>query len=99
MTAIRRANAELAALAAAVREDWAPAAVEGAILTAQFAGWSWERTLMAVVVLMTREDGEPRDLVEATRDPLNRTQGAGTDPTPEYMAAKNAIEHGEADHA
>lgn len=93
MTAtIRPALQELVALAAAMREDWNPDQITGAVLAARTAGWSWERTVVTFAVLMTTDDAEPRDLLEATRDPLTRAAGCGSDPTPEYMAVKNALE-------
>lgn len=90
-TVIRPAQRELVALAAAVREDWNAQAINGAVIAAANAGWSWERTLVTLAVLMTTDDGEPRDLLEATRDPRQRPTGCGTDPNAEYMAAKNAM--------
>ena len=90
-TVIRSAQQELVALALAVRTDWDPIATEGACVAASTAGWPWIRTLVTLVALIADEDGTPRDLLEATRDPRQRSAGCGADPTPEYMAAKNAI--------
>lgn len=58
-------------LAAVIRPDVDRRQLEGAILAAHEAGWTWSRTLKAAVQILADLE-EPRDLVEATRDPLKR---------------------------
>ncbi len=70
MTTIHAAPFELAELVCAMREDWDRAETDGAIRAAGLAGWSWAQTAQVAVRLASIPDQTPRDLVEATRKPL-----------------------------
>ncbi|MFC4006565.1 hypothetical protein ACFOY2_04990 [Nonomuraea purpurea] len=67
---IRRAVPALVALSLAVRPDWQETDLRSAIVAAATAGWEWPRVLVEVVRLLVDPDGSPRDLREASRDPL-----------------------------
>ncbi|MEU6709946.1 hypothetical protein ABZ897_00590 [Nonomuraea sp. NPDC046802] len=67
---IRRAVPALIALAANVRPDWNETELQSAIVAAATAGWEWPRVLVEVVRLLVDPNGSPRDLREASRDPL-----------------------------
>ncbi|MEV0382336.1 hypothetical protein [Nonomuraea sp. NPDC050643] len=67
---IRRAVPALIALAANVRPDWNESDLQSAIVAAATAGWDWPRVLVEVVRLLVDPDGSPRDLREASRNPL-----------------------------
>lgn len=58
-------------LAAVIRPDVDRRQLEGAILAAHEAGWTWSRTLVAVAQMLAHGE-QPRDLIEATRDPIKR---------------------------
>lgn len=66
-----RAQRELLDLAAATRPDIDRRQLEGAIVACGSAGWPWKRTLSEVVQMLCRGE-EPRDLINATMDPLKR---------------------------
>lgn len=69
---INSAQPELLTLAAAMRgEEWADD-LAGALIAAHHAGWDWPKTFLAAARLMADEDALPKDLTEATRDPLKR---------------------------
>ncbi|MFB4280813.1 hypothetical protein ACBJ59_36375 [Nonomuraea sp. MTCD27] len=75
---IRRAVPALIALATGVRPDWNETDLQSAIVAAATAGWEWSRVLVEVVRLLVDPDGSPKDLREASRDPLK----AGRPPEP-----------------
>lgn len=62
-------------LAGKIRPDIDRRHLEGALIAAHQAGWTWERTLREVVFAMVRGEG-PREILDATRDPIkiNRTR-------------------------
>lgn len=62
---------QLLALAAVIREDVDPRDLEGALIACKTAGWTWRRILSEAVLMLCRGE-EPRDLREATRDPLKQ---------------------------
>ena len=67
---INPARDELLALAARVRtEEWADE-LSLALVAAANAGWSWPRAALHACGLIFREDGQPRELRDAARDPL-----------------------------
>lgn len=70
---IRRAVPALVVLALDVRPDWQETDLRSAIVAAATAGWDWPRVLVEVVRLLIDPDGSPRDLREASRDPLKAT--------------------------
>jgi hypothetical protein len=88
---LRPAQPELVALAVAVRDDWRAADVQAVLVVAHTAGWTWARALTEMVRLVVTKDAEPRDLLEAVRDPRNRPARTGTTPGPEYLAVKNRM--------
>ena len=71
---IRRAVPALIALATHVRPDWDEPDLQAAIVAAATAGWDWPRVLVEVVRLLVDPDGSPRDLREASRDPLKASR-------------------------
>lgn len=76
---IQSAQPELLTLAAAMRgEEWADD-LAGALIAAHHAGWDWPKTFVAATRLMADEDALPKDLTEATRDPLKRPGGPPRD--------------------
>jgi hypothetical protein len=72
---LRPAQSELLDLAAATRPDIHRQDLEGAIIACHDAGWPWKRTLSETVQMLCRGE-EPRDLREATRDPMKRRRTA-----------------------
>lgn len=72
---------ELLDLAVATRPDIDRDALQGAILAAGPVGWSWGRTMVAVAMMLAHGE-EPRDLLEATRDPLKLRPGSRRRGTP-----------------
>lgn len=70
---IRRAVPALIVLALDVRPDWQEIELRSAIIAAATAGWDWPRVLVEVVRLLVDPNGSPRDLREASRDPLKAT--------------------------
>jgi hypothetical protein len=88
---IRAAQLELVALAVAVRDDWAEADVQAALLAARNAGWTWSHALRELARLMTTEDAGPRDLVAAVSAYKPGAPGRGTEPNPEYLAVKQTL--------
>jgi hypothetical protein len=60
---VRRATAELTALALAVRADWDEHAVSGVIQQAGYDGMTWPQVLVAFPRLMADPQASPRDLV------------------------------------
>lgn len=76
---VNSAQPELLTLAAAMRgEEWADD-LAGALIAAHHAGWDWPKTFIAATRLMADEDALPKDLTEATRDPLKRPGGPPRD--------------------
>lgn len=71
---IQAAYFELVECAAKMRPDWDRTAFEGALQACRTAGLDWARTWRLVTVVITDEDGQPRDIVEAVRNPLRRNQ-------------------------
>ena len=69
---VRPAMAELVALAAAVRPDWDAVILRDALIACHQAGWPWSRTMRMTVDLLCNEEGAPRDLTAAARNPLKR---------------------------
>jgi hypothetical protein len=76
----------LTAAFAALREDWNPAAIEGALTAALVEGWPPERAILTLIVEATQSDGSPRCLVDATRDPVEPLRPP--EPTPDMLAAR-----------
>ena len=70
-------------LAAGWRPAWDRDELSQALVAAKLAGWSPERTLLAVARLLCDEKAVPHDLAVAARSPLERTQAA----RPEVAAA------------
>lgn len=66
---LRSAIPELLDLAEATDPDIDRDALQGAVLAAGTAGWTWGQTMVAVAQMLARGE-EPRDLLEACRDPL-----------------------------
>lgn len=69
--AAQPAMQELLDLAEKTRPDIARSDLEGALLACGTAGWTWSRTLVATAQILAHGE-TPRDLREATRDPLKR---------------------------
>ena len=76
----------LTAAFAALREDWNPDAIEGALTAALVEGWPPERAILTLIVEATQSDGHPRCLIDATRDPLEPMRPP--EPTPDMLAAQ-----------
>jgi hypothetical protein len=74
---IRLAFAELVALAVAMRPDWNPQIVAGAIRAGQQAKWPDGRILCELARLIADPRADPRDLSRAAR-PLERERRDGT---------------------
>lgn len=77
---IEVATLQLIDLAAAVRPDWDRDRLAGAIGAVRSAGWPWPRILQETVRLMVDEQAGPRDLTEASRNPLHARRPAQPDP-------------------
>lgn len=67
--AAQPASEQLLDLAAATRPDIDRSELQQALAACHSAGWTWPRTLTETVRMLARGE-EPRDLLEATRDPL-----------------------------
>ena len=72
MTAIQSARDELLDLAAAMRPDWPPRDLPGALAAAANNGWPWPRAFLATARLLADPDAMPRDLLAEIADPLER---------------------------
>ncbi len=72
MTAIQPARDELLALAAAMRPDWQPRDLAGALAAAANNGWPWPRAFLATARLLADPDAHPRDLLAEIASPLER---------------------------
>lgn len=70
MSPLRPAAFELAELVCKMREDWDRTETDGAIRAAGLNGWTWPQTVQAAARLACMPDQYPRDLVEASRKPL-----------------------------
>ena len=66
---------ELLELAARMRPKWDIDALQGALIAARAAGWTWERTFGHVALLLTDPAGEPRQLLDACRNPIRHQPG------------------------
>jgi hypothetical protein len=60
---VRRAPAELAALAVAVRPEWDERTVSGVIAMAPNEGMTWPQVLVALSRMMADPSASPRDLL------------------------------------
>jgi hypothetical protein len=87
---VRRATAELTALALAVRPDWDGRDVSGAIAAAALDGQTWEQVLTALPRLMADPHASPRGLVPDSRSPLRRGRGAPAERVPVLAAGVRA---------
>ena len=72
VTAIQPARDELLALAAAMRPDWQPRDLAGALAAAANNGWPWPRAFLATARLLADPDAHPRDLLAEIASPLER---------------------------
>ena len=62
---------ELADFACATRPDWTRDELDGAIAVALMA-WPWPRVGLTLARMVFDADSDPRDLIEASRSPLER---------------------------
>jgi len=79
MTDIHSAAPQLLDLAAAMRPDWDPDDLRGALASAAGNGWPFARACLAAVRLLCRPGSEARDLLAEVASPLERT---GAPPQP-----------------
>lgn len=88
MTELKPARAELLALAAKVRDqDWARH-LDGALTAAATAGWDWRRAgREACRLIFGTDDAEPREIIDATRNPLDNPRPAAPE-AKERLAAE-----------
>lgn len=63
------ASEALLDLAAATRPDIDRGELQQALAACHSAGWPWPRTLVETARMLARGE-DPRDLIEATKDPL-----------------------------
>jgi hypothetical protein len=59
--------------------EWAERDIDSALIAARNAGWSWDKTCLALVRLAADSDAFPRDLVKATQKPAVPLKGAQGD--------------------
>lgn len=68
--------AAMTTCATALRRDWDPAETTGALIAARHRGWTPCHALVILARMLADPDSNPRDLLNATRDPIQRTEPA-----------------------
>lgn len=68
--------AAMTSCATALRADWDADQTTGALLAARHRGWAPCHALVVVARLLADPDSNPRDLLAAARDPIQRTEPA-----------------------
>jgi hypothetical protein len=71
----------------ALRPDWDPEAVSGALLSMRVCGWTPSRALHEIARVIAKPDGSPKELRDATRPPAAPPEPAD----PETTAAGAAM--------
>ena len=79
--AVQVALAELIALAVAVRPDWTPPEVQGAVMDAKMSGLTWPQALVGIVRLAVDPDARPAELVPLKLDPQRPGPQPVSDPS------------------
>jgi hypothetical protein len=87
--AARAAPIELADLARAVRPDWDPVLIDGALQGARDARMPWPLVLVTFPRLMADPQADPRDLLKPLASPLVKVPG--TEATAEWQAVSRAL--------
>ncbi|MDQ2874403.1 MAG: hypothetical protein M3Y33_06200 [Actinomycetota bacterium] len=90
VSVIRQDTQALIGWAASVRgQVWADR-LGMAMVAAASAGWEWERAAREACRLILRPGGEPRELTEAARPPVQRASGPSAPPA-EWRQARKAL--------
>lgn len=84
----------MAACAAGMRKDWNLDDVTGALLAAQAGQWSPGRAVRELARLIGDEQATPRELRDATRDPVHGRKPVAVPPPAGFQAIKAAIAEG-----